>query len=178
MAYPMLFIQMELEHGVPAKNKEVIAMLLWPTKRNERYPLWDVAPIHRSIDDLLEDFFGGVLTHREAGMIAPRFEVSETDDAVIVNAELPGMDEKNIELTLQDNVLTIRGEKKKEEETKKKDYYISERSYGRFQRSLQLGSNVNADDISASFKKGVLTVTVPKLEPEKSKARSIDIQVK
>lgn len=113
---------------------------------------------------------------KETGLIAPRFEVSETDDVIVVDAELPGMNEKDIELTLQDNILTIKGEKKKEEETKKKNCYISERSYGRFQRSLQLGSGIDAGKVSASFKKGVLTVTIPKTEPEKSKARTIDIK--
>lgn len=152
--------------------------MLWPTRRNEGYPLWDASPLHRSIDDLLEDFFGGVPARREAGMVAPRFEVSETDDAIVVDAELPGMEEKDIELTLQNNILTIKGEKKKEEETKKKNYYISERSYGHFQRSLQLGSGIDAEKIDASFKKGVLTVTVPKTEPAKNTARTIEIKSK
>lgn len=152
--------------------------MLWPAKRNESYPaLWDAGLLHRSIDDLLEDLFGGVGAQRQAGLIAPRFEVSETDRAVIVDAELPGMDEKNIGLTLQDGVLTIKGEKRKEEETKKRNCYISERSYGSFQRSLQLGSGINADKVSASFKKGVLTITIPKTESENSKARTIDIKV-
>ncbi len=151
--------------------------MLWPARRNESYPsIWDAGLLHRSIDDLLEDFFGGSNVQRQAGLIAPRFEVSETDSAIVVDAELPGMDEKDIELTLQDNVLTIKGEKRKEEETKKKNCYISERSYGRFQRSLQLGSGVDAGKVNATFKKGVLTVTIPKTEPEKSKARTIDIK--
>ncbi len=151
--------------------------MLWPTTRNNGYPAaWNAGVLHRSLDDLLEDFFGGSGIQREAGLIAPRFEVSETDNAIIVDAELPGMDEKNIELTLQDNILTIKGEKKKEEETKKKNCYISERSYGRFQRSLQLGSGIDAGKVGASFKKGVLTVTIPKTEPEKSKTRTIEIK--
>lgn len=152
--------------------------MLWPARRNGNYPsTWDTGLLHRSIDDLLEDFFGGFGgIEQQTGMIAPRFEASETDEAVIVNAELPGMDEKDIELTLQDNILTIKGEKKKEEETKKKNCYISERSYGRFQRSLQLGSGIDAEKVSAAFKKGVLTVTIPKVEPAKSKSRTIDIK--
>jgi HSP20 family protein len=151
--------------------------MLWPTRRNENYPTaWNADLLHRSVDDLLEDFFGGFGMERQASPIVPRVEVSETDDAFIVDAELPGMGEKDIELTLEDNVLTIKGEKKKEEETKKKNYYVSERSYGRFQRSLQLGPDIDADNVQASFKKGVLTVTVPKIESAKSKARAIDIK--
>lgn len=150
----------------------------WLAKRADGYPSpWDSGLLHRSIDDLLEDFFGGTTAvARQANVLAPRFEVSETDENIVIEAELPGMDEKEIELTLQDNVLTLKGEKKREEETKKKNCYISERSYGHFQRSLQLGSNVDADQVNAAFKKGVLTVTIPKLEPEKSKARTIDIK--
>ena len=148
----------------------------WPTRRVSYPAPWNSGLLHSSIDDLLEDFFGGLQTAPQAGAVAPRFEVSETDDAIVVEAELPGMDEKDIELTLQENVLTLKGEKKREEETKKKNCYISERSYGQFQRSLQLGPNVDADKVDASFKKGVLTVTIPKLEPEESKARTIDIK--
>jgi len=149
----------------------------WPTTRRVNSPAaWNSGLLHRSIDDLLEDFFGGLPVAPQEGIVSPHFDVSETEESVVVEAELPGMDEKDIELTLQDNVLTIKGEKKREEETKKKNCYISERSYGRFQRSLQLGSNMNADQVEATFKKGVLTVTIPKLEPEKSKARTIDIK--
>jgi HSP20 family protein len=132
--------------------------------------------LHRSIDDLLEDFFGGTGTMSRADGLAPRFEVSEIDGAIVVDAELPGMDEKDVQVTLQDNILTIKGEKKNEQETKKKNCYIAERSYGSFQRSLQLGSGIDAANIKAAFKKGVLTVTIPKTEPEKSKARTIDIK--
>lgn len=149
----------------------------WPTRRNDSYPaLWNAGTLHRSIDDLLEDFFGGFGTATPAAGISPRFEVSEVDGTIVVDAELPGMDEKDVQVTLQDNILTIKGEKKQEEETKKKNCYISERSYGSFQRSLQLGSGVDESKVSASFKKGVLTIKIPKVEPEKSKARTIDIK--
>lgn len=113
---------------------------------------------------------------RQAAMPMPRFDVAETEDAVVVEAELPGMTEKDVQVTLQDNVLTIKGEKKKEEETKKKNVYIAERSYGSFQRSLRLGPDLDTDKVQAGFKKGVLTITVPKTEPAKSQSRTIDIQ--
>jgi len=149
----------------------------WPTRRSDSYPaLWNAGVLHRSIDDLLEDFFGGVGTMTQPAGLTPRFEVSEVDGAIMVEAELPGMDEKDVQVTLQDNILTIKGEKKQEQETKKKNCYISERSYGSFQRSLQLGSGIDESKISAAFKKGVLTVTIPKTEPEKNKARTIDIK--
>lgn len=151
--------------------------MYWPTNRADSYPApWNGGLLRRSIDDLLEDFFGENTMAPQANVVAPRFDVSETDDAVVVEAELPGMSEKDIALTLQDNILTLKGEKKREKETKKKNVYVSERSYGHFQRSLQLGSNVDAEKVDASFKQGVLTITVPKLETEKSKARTIDIK--
>jgi HSP20 family protein len=149
----------------------------WPTRKNEGYPaLWNAGLLHRSIDDLLEDFLGNPGVARSSGLIAPQFEVSETSDEVRVEAELPGMEEKDIQLTLQDGLLTIQGEKKREEESQKKNYYIAERSYGRFRRSLQLGAEIDPEKVSASFKKGVLTVRIPKVEAEKSQARTIDIK--
>ncbi len=155
--------------------------MLWPTNRSEQYypSLLNSGDLHRSLDDLLDDFFGGASTKSQQPLgLSPRFEVSETEDAVLIEAELPGMDEKDIELTVHDHVLTLKGEKKRDQKVEKKNYYIKERSFGHFQRSLQLGSNVNVDKIEASFKKGVLTITVPVLEPEKKKARSIDIKSK
>lgn len=149
----------------------------WPTRRNDNNPaLWNAGSLHQSIDDILEDFFGGVGTLAPTAGLTPRFEVSEVDGAIVVDAELPGMDEKDVQVSLQDNILTIKGEKKQEQETKKKNRYIAERSYGSFQRSLQLGPDIDESKISAAFKKGVLTVTIPKTEPEKSKARTIDIK--
>jgi HSP20 family protein len=75
---------------------------------------------------------------------------------------LPGLDEKNIEVKFADGVLTIKGEKQEEKEEKKKDYYLHERSFGSFHRALQVPAEVDTDKIEATFKKGVLTVTLPK----------------
>jgi HSP20 family protein len=132
--------------------------------------------LHRSIDDLLEDFFGDFGASRMQGNVIPRFELSETDDDVVIETELPGMDENDVELTLSDDVLHIRGEKKQEQTDKKKNYYLSERSYGRFERAIRLGPEVDAEKIDATFKKGVLTVRIPKAEPEPSESRTIDIK--
>ena len=79
-----------------------------------------------------------------------------------ITAELPGMDEKNVEVKLINGVLTIKGEKQDDKEEKKKDYYMRERSFGSFQRSFQVPEGVDTDKIEANFKKGVLTVTLPK----------------
>ena len=99
----------------------------------------------------------------EASLSAvPAVDVSETDKAYEITAELPGMDEKNVEVKLANDVLTIKGEKQDEKEEKRKDYYMRERSFGSFQRSFQVPDGVDADKIEANFKKGVLTVTLPK----------------
>ena len=97
------------------------------------------------------------------GSFMPRLDVTEDEKAFTITAELPGMSEKEIELSLSADTLTIRGEKKEEtKEEQGKNYYYSERSYGTFMRTIPLPSQIETDKVSASFKKGVLTVTLPK----------------
>lgn len=92
----------------------------------------------------------------------PAVDVAEKEKAYEITAELPGLDEKNVEVKVANGMLTIKGEKKEEKEEKKKDYYLSERRYGSFERRFQIPDGVEADKIEAVFKKGVLTVTLPK----------------
>jgi HSP20 family protein len=92
----------------------------------------------------------------------PAVDIVDKDNSYIVTAELPGMAESDIDVKYSDGTLTIQGEKKEEKEEKKKDYYLSERHYGSFRRSFQVPNGVDADKIEATFKKGVLTVTLPK----------------
>jgi HSP20 family protein len=106
---------------------------------------------------------------------APRVETAETDAAYEVTAELPGVEEKDIKVSVEDDVLTISGEKKAEREEKKKDYVMSERSYGSFKRSFTLPDNVAVDKVAARFDKGVLRVTLPKTAPTPAKQREIPI---
>ncbi len=94
--------------------------------------------------------------------VAPAMDLVEKDKEYEITAELPGIDEKNVEIKLSNNTLTIKGEKQEEKEQKDKDYYLSERRYGSFQRSFQLPEGVDVDKIDASFAKGVLTVKLPK----------------
>ena len=115
------------------------------------------APSYRSILDM-EPFW-----RREFGFsVTPAIDIVEKDKAFEVTAELPGLDARNIELQLSDNVLTVKGEKHEDKEEKTKDRYVSERRYGSFRRSLQVPGSVDADKIEAAFKNGVLTVTLPK----------------
>lgn len=106
---------------------------------------------------------------------APRVETAETDTAYEVTAELPGVDEKDIKVAVEDKVLTISGEKKAEREEKKKDYVLSERSYGSFKRAFTLPENVSVDKVAARFEKGVLRITLPKSSPTPAKQREIPI---
>lgn len=105
----------------------------------------------------------------------PAIEMFDKGDKYVIKAELPGMEEKDVEVSLRNDVLTIRGEKKAENEVKQEDYYFSERAYGSFLRRLSLPSNVDAKKIEADFENGVLEVTLPKMaevKPEKIAIRT------
>jgi HSP20 family protein len=133
--------------------------------------------LRREVDRLFDDFDGGIwrspfrrsffdvepFRRAEAAFGAvPAVDITETDKAYEITAELPGMDEKNVEVKLANGVLTIKAEKQDEKEEKKKDYYMRERSFGSFERTFQAPDGVDTNRIEASFKKGVLTVTLPK----------------
>jgi HSP20 family protein len=111
----------------------------------------------------------------EMEISAPVVDVFEEKDDIVVKAELPGIEKDNIEVNVSDHHLTIKGEKKKEEEVKQEDYYRCERSYGAFLRTLELPADVKADKVKAAFKDGVLEVRLPKTE--EAKAREIKIKV-
>lgn len=103
-------------------------------------------------------------------------DMYEEGDQVVVKAEVPGLKKEEIEVNFSEDVLTITGEKRKEEKVENKDYYRLERSYGTFSRSIRLPFDVQSDKASASFKDGVLEVRVPKSEESKQKTRKITIQ--
>lgn len=124
--------------------------------------------------DRLFDGFARNFSGFPARDLMPSMDLSETDKDIEITAELPGLEEKDIQLNVVDNVLTIRGEKKNEREETKKDYHLVERSFGSFTRAVQLPEGVNADSIKAVIAKGVLKVTVPKPAPAQTK--KIDIK--
>jgi HSP20 family protein len=107
---------------------------------------------------------------------APAVDVFEEKDDIVVKAELPGIEKDNIEVNVSDHHLTIKGEKKKEEEVKQEDYYRCERSYGSFLRTLELPADVKADKVKAAFKDGVLEVRLPKTEEAKTKEIKIKVE--
>ena len=106
----------------------------------------------------------------------PKVDVEEHDKGYLITAELPGMDEKDVEVTVADDMLTLKGEKKQESERDENNMHISERSYGSFRRSFRLPPEVAADKISADFDKGVLKISVPKVAEKASPVKKINIK--
>jgi len=138
-------------------------------------PFREVSRLRREMDRLWDDYFGPGrrgLEPMEAWV--PAVDVSESDDKITVKAEVPGLEAKDIQISLVGDVLSVKGEKKSEREEKKENYHLVERSYGSFSRSLKLPASVDADKIEATYKQGVLTVECPKKEEVKPKA--IDIK--
>ncbi len=136
-------------------------------------PMFGIAPgCSREMDRLLSDIFNRDV-FRLNGDWVPVVDVTENKDEVIVRAEVPGMTKEDITVTLQDNVLTLRGEKKQEKEEKDASYHRMERSYGSFVRSFNLPTVVQVDKVKAAYKDGVLTITLPKAEEVKPKEISV-----
>ena len=135
------------------------------------------------MDRLFDDFLGGVpsLTGFRQGLrqeqsITPALDVKENEKEILVKADLPGIDEKDISLTIHNGVLSLKGEKKSEQTSERDNYHISERSYGSFQRSIRLPETIDEDKVEARFDKGVLTVTIPKRPETVSAQKKIAIK--
>jgi HSP20 family protein len=140
-------------------------------------PFRDMVSIQDEMNRLFDDFFGRPLARPEwEGTWSPSVDVSETKDNVIVNAEIPGMSKEDVKVTVQDNILTLSGEKKQEKEEKNGSYHRIERSYGSFRRSFTLPTFVQADKVKAAYKDGILKITLPKTEEVKSKEIPISIE--
>jgi HSP20 family protein len=123
------------------------------------------------MDRVLERFFGEPSAgDRPLSTWTPRTDVKETPDGLTITAEIPGLEAKDVDVSLSGDLLTIKGEKKDEKEEKDEYHHVVERSYGAFARTVRLPAPVAADKIKASFKNGVLTVTLPKTEESKPKA--------
>ena len=131
--------------------------------------------LHRQMNRLFDDLFdqdGDSGFYARAGIAAPAMDIHQDDKQVEITAELPGVKEEDIDITIDDGVLTLRGEKKSTREDKESGY--RERSYGSFERRLTLPSNIDEDNCSAEFKDGVLTITLPKSE-DKARGRKIQL---
>ena len=141
---------------------------------------WDEDPfdlLHREINDLFDTYFRGSTRFGRSQAATTGIELSETDDEIRVKAELPGMDEKDIQLTLEEGMLCIRCERREETEKKKRNYHVSEMSYGNYGRSIPLPAQVDIAKAAAKFKRGVLTLTLPKTKDAKAERKRIPVSV-
>ena len=165
-------------------------LIPWSRAENKTPALYhDTDPfmtLHREVNRLFDDVFRSFdqfgmgrfpsLAASRGNWGWPNVEVSESEKEIRVTAELPGLDEKDVEVTLDDDVLILRGEKRSESEDK--DRQFSERFYGHFERRIPLGTEVQEDKVEARFKNGVLTITMPKTERAQSKTKRIAINGK
>lgn len=137
--------------------------------------------LRSEMDHLFDDFLGvGFPTSRilaeKRDELLPQLDVKENDKAIMIEAELPGMSEKDVELTLRDGILSISGEKKFEKREDKDNYHVMERRYGSFRRTLRLPDTIDEGKVAAKFDKGVLTVTVPKKAEAVRQTKKIEIK--
>lgn len=135
-------------------------------------PMRDVSVMQDEINRMFDNFWGG-FEGQDGATLAPAVDVTEKADNFIVSAELPGLKKDDIKLTLQNNVLTISGSKKRETESKDDQYHRVERSFGSFCRTVNFPTSVDASKINADFKDGVLTIELPKVEEAKPKEIAI-----
>lgn len=135
------------------------------------------APLHRELARAFDDMLTGRgLAPSSAASSALRLDVKEDEKAFHVSADLPGLSEKEVEVTFDEGTLVIRGEKKIERDEKGETWHIVERSSGSFARQLVLPANIDAEKIEAKFEKGVLNVTLPKMAEEKAKTKKIEVR--
>lgn len=153
----------------------MMAIVRWEPFSKSLSPWQGFETLRRRMERIFDEFLPMDSEEVKQSRWLPVVDVSENNDHYTIHAELPGMSKKDVKITLQDDVLTISGEKNLDREEKNKTYHLLERAYGQFNRSFTLPSKVEADKIKADFKDGVLNITVPKA-PE-AKAKEIEIKV-
>lgn len=148
--------------------------LFAPTLRDNADPF---QALHREVNRLFDDFWPSDANGRNSAptLLSPSIDVHEDDKSLTVSVEVPGVEEKDVDVSVDENVLVVRGEKKSAREDKSGDYHVAERSYGHFERRLRLPDYVDADKADAAYRNGVLTVTFPK-QPEEARSRKISIK--
>jgi len=161
------------------KVKNLLPTVNRKGKAEDYHPFYS---LQREMNSLFDDFFRGFdIIPRgfyRSGEVSfmPTVDVKESEKEFTIKAELPGVDEKDVEVTVTDNVVTIKGEKKEEKEDKGKNYYYMERSYGSFNRVIPLTEEIESDKAEASFKNGVLNITIPKSQTAKAKGTKVPIK--
>ncbi|MCL6470620.1 MAG: Hsp20/alpha crystallin family protein [Ralstonia sp.] len=172
--------KLPVKTGSEASTKQAGGMQPWRAFDNLRQEVarvfddfdrgFHLFPFHRAALDIAPFW------RREWALTsAPAVDVVETDKAYEIKADLPGMEEKDVEVKLVNSGLTIKGEKQEEKEEKQKDYYLHERHFGAFERSFRMPDGVDTDKIQASFKNGVLTVTLPKTDAAQAASKTIPV---
>lgn len=136
--------------------------------------LWTGFEPMARVNDIFREFFSDFPSLKEDKVLSPAFDIKETDEAYILKGELPGVKVDDINIDVDNDVLTISGEKKEDSKEEGKGYWKVERSYGTFRRRFSLTSVMDSENIDASFKDGVLTLTLPKLK--KSNSKSVEIK--
>lgn len=154
-----------------------MTLIRWsPTRELTTFP-FESLNMQREINRMFDNFFrGGIQDDGAISFLTPAVDIAEGDSDYTVRVELPGVSKDDVKITIQDNILTIRGEKKEEKEAKESNYHRTERSFGSFQRSFTLPTHVKSDKIEATYKDGILTVTLPKAE--EAKPKQIEVKVK
>ncbi|MFO7568299.1 MAG: Hsp20/alpha crystallin family protein [Smithellaceae bacterium] len=161
---------MKIKNLLPVANQSV--------QKEDDHPFY---ALQRQMNSLFDDFFSGFdalprsLAAGGFGGFSPSIDVKESDKEVTIHAELPGVEEKDIEVTVANDSIAIKGEKKEEKEDKGKNYYYMERSYGSFHRVIPLAAETQADKAYASFKNGVLNITLPKSDSAKARKTKVPI---
>ena len=150
---------------IPGRNRNALRV------RNSFDPF---ARMGLRMNSLFDDFFGESGT--QLAEYSPRTDVVEDEKHFEVSCELPGLDEKDISVSLTDEILTIEGEKKYESEDNEKGYHHIERSYGSFKRVIPFSSEIDSENAKAEFKKGLLKITLPKIAEEESKTKQIPVK--
>jgi len=152
-----------------------MALVRWTPHRELWDPFASLAELQEEMNRLFDTSLRRVERGEFEGAFLPAVDVVEEKDCYLVKAELPGISKEDVNVTLQDNYLTIKGEKKHEAETKEANYYRRERAYGMFSRTIELPTGVDAKKIDAHFKDGVLSVRLPKTE--EAKPKQIEVKV-
>jgi len=145
-----------------------------PSELGPWRPFREAVSLRDAMDRLFED---SVITPKTIGTM-PRIDIKETEDAIVVKAELPGIEEEKVDIEIMDNVMTISGEKAEEKVEEGEGYHYKESHTGTFTRSFNLPADVKADSAQAEMKNGVLSITIPKVEPKKAKKISIRAKAK
>ena len=161
------------------KIKNLLPAVSSRKEKGDAHPFYS---LQREMNNLFDNFLSGFdITPRGFyasgfGTFTPSVDVSENENEIIIRAELPGVEEKDVEITLTADAVTIKGEKKEEKEDKGKDYYYMERSYGSFNRVIPLAVEIESGNATATFKSGILNITIPKSKTAKAKEIKIPIK--